>query len=68
MTCTVCGKEHEKGATVTLMGKDFYYCSIHCAIRSEHSDPVIEAMIQFFNGAKNTEQQVQADSPAVPTA
>ena len=62
MKCTTCGKEHEKGATVMLMGKEFFYCSIPCAIKSDHSDPVIEAMIQFFNGAKNTEQQLQPDT------
>jgi ribosome-binding protein aMBF1 (putative translation factor) len=65
MKCTICGKEHTGGVTITLLDATWYYCSSICAFKSGHSDPVKEAMINFFatkhEGAKNTEQVNQPD-------
>jgi len=49
MRCKVCGKEHEGGVTITLLGQSSYICSAICAFKSGHSDPVKEAMIAYFS-------------------
>lgn len=49
MTCKVCGKEHEGGVTITLLGQTSYICSALCAFKSGHSDQVKEKMIAYFS-------------------
>jgi len=51
MKCTVCGKESEKGAKVTITifrEKIFFYCSPACVKKSRHGIGIKQALLKMF--------------------
>jgi hypothetical protein len=65
MKCTVCGKESDQGAkvTMTIFGeKTFFYCSPACVKKSGHGKQTKDSLLKMFEDRAIIQQQVIPDN------